>query len=231
MKRLIKKILSEEFDDLQWIHDIKPTEYKFFDINVCYYFYEDLEYGEECVEGGSYFIKIPTTDYYNLTGGDMVFDEELVIDWAIDYNYLDPAEYSMVYNVSEVNKEEFCQAVGMWEKELCSETVKESNELDWISGDRNDIIDLVFLALEGTEFSIEQDRGKTFIIDPNQSSVIHLDPSNSFEDLISKLKLKKASLSFLIRQEHTPNKLYREKLTNLNKLIEILSNYWEKYIK
>jgi hypothetical protein len=131
-----------ESTELDWIRDIEPELDRYFDINVCYDSFYDEETGEdECLDGGSYFIKIPSNivpkiwdyeveDYYFAGPGD---EGEGVINWAIDNNKINQDEFDDIQYVYEISKEEYCRAWGKWrDEELCSQHINESDEFNWI---------------------------------------------------------------------------------------------------
>jgi ADP-ribose pyrophosphatase YjhB (NUDIX family) len=139
--RLIKlgSNINEDFD---WTSDIPAGDsHRYFDINVCYESFYDEDTGEdECVEGGSYFVKIPVDvvpDIWDYTAEDWYMagpgDEGLgVIEWSIENNQIDADDIDMFQYVTELPKEEWCRAWGRWnnpDKELCSEYITE--DFDW----------------------------------------------------------------------------------------------------
>jgi hypothetical protein len=129
VKNLIKNILREsEFD---WHID---TTYRFFDVYTCGDTQYDEETGEdECLDGGSYFLKIPeegieeiwdyeVEDEYMAGPGD---EGRGIIDWAINNEEIYPNEVTEY--VRELSKKEFCMAVGQNKKH--SDVCGENNEI------------------------------------------------------------------------------------------------------
>lgn len=142
-------INESQLDDFDWVQDIPAGDsHRYFDINVCYESFYDEETGEdECVEGGSYFVKIPihvvpeiwdyeADDEYYAGPGDEGYG---VIEWSIENNQINADDIDMFQYVAELPKQEYCRAWGNWQnedKELCREYIVESNSLkenfDWV---------------------------------------------------------------------------------------------------
>jgi hypothetical protein len=129
-------LTESEFD---WVQDVPDYDaYRFFDVYVCGDNQYDEETGEdECLDGGSYFIRIPkeeVEEIWYLDVDDMggPGDEGSgVIQWAQYNAKIDPDEYAMVEYVREIDRTMFCQAVGWSNQDICGNFINESNDFDW----------------------------------------------------------------------------------------------------
>ena len=152
----LKNIILEELGDFDWIQNIPDTElHRYFEVYVCYESFYDEDTGEdECVEGGSYFFKVPTQvvpEIWDYTADDMYYagpgDEGLeVIEWAVENDIMERGDFGYAEYVTETTKKDYCLAWGNYhDKEVCKEysnthwltdePVNESNEengFDWI---------------------------------------------------------------------------------------------------
>jgi ADP-ribose pyrophosphatase YjhB (NUDIX family) len=137
--------------DFDWAEEV-PTadEYRFFEVYVCYQnYYDEEEQEDECIEGGSYFLKIPSdvvSEIWNYEAKDGYYagpgDEGLdVIDWAVQHSLMEPDDYDYAEYVTEHTKKEFCLAWGNYhDKEICEEFEKahwltneiNESEFDWV---------------------------------------------------------------------------------------------------
>jgi len=133
-----------ESEELDWIKDVEPIKERFFDVYVCGDTEYDEETGEdECLDGGSYFLRIPMETVGQIWDGEVgdfwiarfggPGDEGLgVIEWGEENNMFDQDDYRYVEYVREVSKGEFCRAVGHSNEDICYEHISESNDFDWI---------------------------------------------------------------------------------------------------
>jgi len=186
--------LINESDDWDWVREIPGTKeygqtYRYFETHVCYDSFYDEDTGEdECLDGGSYFFKIPKTivpEIWDYEAEDEYFagpgDEgEAVIEWAIDNNIIDPNDVDMFDFVTEHDKKTWCVAWGNYhDKEECSDFLKESEEnyFDWI---------------QKQEPEKELKKSKKYVVDvshlrPAPMKHSH-DPSLTKQDILDKLK-------------------------------------------
>jgi hypothetical protein len=132
-----------ESDGFDWIKDIpEADEYRFFDMYVCGDNQYDEETGEdECLDGGSYFLKIPkheVEEIWNLSIGDVggPGDEGAgVIEWGVKNDKFDPYEFSFVEYVMEISQEEYCREAWSWSQDVCGDFLNESNDFEWAKDD------------------------------------------------------------------------------------------------
>ena len=123
----IIKLGSKMNENFDWVDDAPDYDaYRFFDVYVCGDNQYDEETGEdECLDGGSYFLRIPkeeVDEIWDLDIDDMggPGDEGLgVIQWAERNDKIDPSEYAMVEYVREIDRVEFCQAVRFSNQDIC----------------------------------------------------------------------------------------------------------------
>lgn len=123
--------------DFDWVNDAPDYDaYRFFDVYVCGDNQYDEETGEdECLDGGSYFLRIPkeeVDEIWDLDIDDMggPGDEGLgVIQWAQYNAKIDPDDYAMVEYVREIDREEFCMAVRHSNQDICGDFINESKVL------------------------------------------------------------------------------------------------------
>jgi hypothetical protein len=131
-----REMNESEFD---WVNDAPDLDgHRFFDVYVCGDTQYDEETGEdECLDGGSYFLKIPREEVegiWNLDVGDMggVGDEGLgVIEWAVRNDKMDYGD--MIEYVLELDRDEYCRVWGNYQTEdkgLCHKSINES-DFDW----------------------------------------------------------------------------------------------------
>ena len=143
MSDKIKRYINES-DDFEWAKDVLPAdEYRFFEVYVCYSSSYDEDTGEdECDDGASYFIKIPVdvvpeiwdydaeADYYAGPGDE----GEKVIQWCIENGKMGVDVFDYVEYVTEITKDEYCDAWGKWNPDdegFCWESVNESDDFEW----------------------------------------------------------------------------------------------------
>jgi hypothetical protein len=118
--------MNEDFD---WVNDVPDYDaYRFFDVYTCDDNQYDEETGEdECLGGGSYFLRIPkeeVEEIWDLDIDDMggPGDEGLgVIEWGERNDKFDPDDYAMVQYVREIDRTEFCQAVRHSNQDICGD--------------------------------------------------------------------------------------------------------------
>ena len=125
----LKRADLNESNEFDWIEEIKPVHYKFFDV----YFCDEIEYNdwdeEECVgNGSSYYIKIPFEDYNKIHHNFKNFDQHFevkpgnVVKWMLDSDMIEHDAVDEIQNVDEITKEEFCRVVGIDNPDICYDT-------------------------------------------------------------------------------------------------------------
>jgi len=145
----LKRAYLNESNEFDWIEEIKPVHYKFFDV----YFCDEIEYNdwdeEECVgDGGSYYIKIPFEDYNKIYHNFKNFDQHYevkpgnVVKWMLDSDMIEHDAVDEIQNVDEITKEEFCRVIGIDNPDICYDTGQmdmfggvireEVNDFGWI---------------------------------------------------------------------------------------------------
>lgn len=117
----IRKIIREEVDEFQWIRDIEPVEYRFFEVHFCeemnYWTPDNPDGDDECLFGYSTFFKVPSNiadeiwyyeeEEYAWAGvGD---DAQELIRWGYDNGYLTDQDSYIEY-VREVTPEHYTHA-------------------------------------------------------------------------------------------------------------------------
>jgi hypothetical protein len=129
--------------DFDWVDDAPDYDaYRFFDVYTCDDNQYDEETGEdECLGGGSYFLRIPkeeVEEIWDLDIDDMggPGDEGLgVIEWGERNDKFDPDDYAMVQYVREIDRKEFCMAVRHNNQDICGDFINESNDFEWAKED------------------------------------------------------------------------------------------------
>ncbi len=146
--------LLGESNDFDWVEDIVPEEYKFFEVYV--------DFG---TEGGSYFIKMPNLKFLEYDLDDCcpidipVTKEEAedFLDWAISEKQFEGRDYNYIEHVQQLSREDYCRSFGDYRDDdknnmnICGknkETISENNDFDWVKDIKPDRRDSKYYIID-----------------------------------------------------------------------------------
>lgn len=217
----------KESNDFDWAVEVPASNsHRFFDINVCYNSFYDEDTGEdECVEGGSYFIKIPTEDvpdiwdyeaedWYVAGPGDEGYD---VIRYCEKNGLLDTTTIDDVEYVTELPKSEYCRAWGNYQtedKELCG-NLNES-EFDWTDDIKPLVSSVDDMIHVGAIYRVNPERASSDGLDMllKVTGVDELEVN--YEIIVSNSEDEPVGLNDYVSPEHAKNLLNKKLTYNLD---------------